>query len=145
VVAAALRVGDVDVDVRLRDVVEADLEFFPAHQHDPEAVRRPGFTLRPREAFPRNWKADILGDDTVLVRSVTVDGDVAGNLVAWWDGDRRFLGYRRGRTSWGRGSEAGPSPPSVVVVRLSEHPVRPPPGLGDRPSSREGSRTPPPA
>ncbi|MFH9587547.1 GNAT family N-acetyltransferase [Streptomyces luteogriseus] len=95
--------SDDDVDVRLRDVVEADLEFFLAYEHDPEAVRRSRFTPRPREAFLRHWRTKVLGDDTVLVQTVTVDGDVAGSIVAWWDGDRRFLGYWLGRPYWGRG------------------------------------------
>ncbi|MEU9627927.1 GNAT family N-acetyltransferase [Streptomyces luteogriseus] len=95
--------SDDDVDVRLRDVVEADLEFFLAYEHDPEAVRRSRFAPRPREAFLRHWKTEVLGDDTVFVQAVTVDGDVAGSIVAWWDGDRRFLGYWLGRPYWGRG------------------------------------------
>jgi RimJ/RimL family protein N-acetyltransferase len=92
-----------DVDVRLRDVVEADLEFLLAYEHDPEAVRRSRFTPRPRDAFLRHWKTKVLGDDTVFVQAVTVDGEVAGSVVAWWDGDRRFLGYWLGRPYWGRG------------------------------------------
>ncbi|WP_248504307.1 GNAT family N-acetyltransferase [Streptomyces sp. D2-8] len=92
-----------DVDVRLRDVVEADLEDLLAYEHDPEAVRRSRFTPRPRDAFLRHWKTKVLGDDTVFVQAVTVDGEVAGSVVAWWDGDRRFLGYWLGRPYWGRG------------------------------------------
>ncbi|MFI8170579.1 GNAT family N-acetyltransferase [Streptomyces sp. NPDC085931] len=96
--------SDDDLDVRLRDVVEADLESFLAYEHDPEAVRRSRFTPRPREAFLRHWKTNVLGDPANLVRTVTVDGgDVAGNIVAWWDGDRRFLGYWLGRPYWGSG------------------------------------------
>ncbi|MBC9723682.1 GNAT family N-acetyltransferase [Streptomyces sp. TRM68367] len=90
------------VDVQLRDVV-ADLEAFLAYEHDPEAVRRSRFTPRPREAFIRHWKTKTLADESVLVRTVTVDGEVAGNVVSWWDGERRFLGYWLGRAYWGRG------------------------------------------
>ncbi|MER6715336.1 GNAT family protein [Streptomyces sp. NPDC000877] len=95
--------SDDDVDVRLRDVVEADLEFFLEYEHEPEAVRRSRFPPRPREAFLRHWKANVLGDDTCFVQTVTADGAVAGNIVAWWDGDRRFIGYWLGRPYWGRG------------------------------------------
>ncbi|MGR4848378.1 GNAT family N-acetyltransferase [Streptomyces sp. LARHCF252] len=94
---------DDDVDVRLRAVVEADLEVFLAYEHDPEAVRRSRFTPRPRDAFMRHWRDKVLGDDTVFVQTVTVDGEVAGNFVSWWDGDRRFTGYWLGRPYWGRG------------------------------------------
>jgi RimJ/RimL family protein N-acetyltransferase len=92
-----------DDDVRLRDVVEADLDRFLAYEHDPEAARRSRFTPRPREAFMTHWRARVLGDDTVLVRTVTVDGEPAGNLVSWWEGERRFIGYWLGRPYWGRG------------------------------------------
>ncbi|MFF3657418.1 GNAT family N-acetyltransferase [Streptomyces olivochromogenes] len=92
-----------DDDVRLRDVVEADLDLFLAYEHDPEAARRSRFTPRPRDAFMSHWRTRILGDDTVLVQTVTVDGVPAGNLVAWWEGERRFIGYWFGRPYWGRG------------------------------------------
>ncbi|MEV1167186.1 GNAT family N-acetyltransferase [Nonomuraea sp. NPDC049784] len=90
-------------DVRLRDVVEADLEVFLRQEHDPEAVRRSKFRPRPREAFLHHWTTRILGDPTVFVQAVTVDGDLAGNIVAWWEADRRFIGYWFGREFWGRG------------------------------------------
>lgn len=92
-----------DDDVRLRDVVEADLDLFLAYEHDPEAARRSRFTPRPRDAFMSHWRTRILGDDNVLVQTVTVDGVPAGNLVAWWEGERRFIGYWFGRPYWGRG------------------------------------------
>ncbi|MFB4279267.1 MULTISPECIES: GNAT family N-acetyltransferase [unclassified Nonomuraea] len=90
-------------DVRLRDVVEADLEVFLEQEHDPEAVRRSRFAPREREAFLRHWKTRVLGDPTVFVQAVVVDGALAGNLVAWWEEDRRFIGYWFGRAFWGRG------------------------------------------
>ncbi|MFE2714279.1 GNAT family N-acetyltransferase [Streptomyces mirabilis] len=92
-----------DDDVRLRDVVEADLDLFLAYEHDPEAARRSRFTPRPRDAFMSHWRTRILGDDTVLVQTVTVNGVPAGNLVAWWEGERRFIGYWFGRPYWDRG------------------------------------------
>ncbi|MFJ1603379.1 GNAT family N-acetyltransferase [Streptomyces sp. NPDC088253] len=92
-----------DDDVRLRDVVEADLAMFLAYEHDPEAARRSRFTPRPRDAFMSHWRTRILGDDTVLVRTVTVGGEPAGNLVSWWEDERRFVGYWFGRPYWGRG------------------------------------------
>ncbi|WP_240777025.1 GNAT family N-acetyltransferase [Nonomuraea basaltis] len=92
-----------DDDVRLRDVVEADLEVFLAQEHDPEAVRRSRFPARPRERFLNHWRTKILDDPTVFVRAITVNGEPAGNLVAWWEGERRFIGYWMGREFWGRG------------------------------------------
>ena len=89
--------------VRLRDVGEADLEVFLAQEHDPEAVRRSNFPPRERDTFIRHWRTKVLGDPTIFVQAVTVDGELAGNLVAWWEGDRRFIGYWLGRQYWGRG------------------------------------------
>lgn len=90
-------------DVRLRDVVEADLEVFLGQENDPEAVRRSRFAPREREVFMRHWKARILDDPTVFVQAVVVDGELAGNLVAWWEKDQRFIGYWFGQAFWGRG------------------------------------------
>ncbi|MFG2354018.1 GNAT family N-acetyltransferase [Streptomyces sp. NPDC048521] len=90
-------------EVRLRAVVEADLEFFVAYEHDPEAVRRSRFTPRPRDVFLRHWRERVLGDPDCLVRTVTFDGEVAGSVVSWTEGQRRFVGYWLGRPYWGRG------------------------------------------
>ncbi|MEW2394576.1 GNAT family N-acetyltransferase [Streptomyces sp. NPDC046862] len=90
--------------VRLRDVEKSDLELFHIYEQDQEAVRRSRFTPREREAFMNHWVTNILGDDTVLKQTVTVDDANAGGLVAWWEDDgRRFLGYWLGRRYWGRG------------------------------------------
>jgi RimJ/RimL family protein N-acetyltransferase len=95
--------SDGSVDVRLRDVLDADLEAFLAYEHDPEAVRRSRFAPRPRERFMTHWRTRVLADESCLVRTVLAGDDVAGNIVSWWDGDRRFLGYWLGRPYWGRG------------------------------------------
>lgn len=92
-----------DEDVRLRDVTEADLETLYEQQLDAEAVRRARFPSREREAFMTHWVTKILGDSTVFVQMVTVDGAPAGSIVAWWEGERRYLGYWFGRPYWGRG------------------------------------------
>ncbi|MFF4351638.1 GNAT family N-acetyltransferase [Streptomyces sp. NPDC001530] len=92
-----------DEDVRLRDVDEADLELFYEQQLDEEAVRRSRFPSREREAFMTHWGTKILGDSTGFVQTVTVDGAPAGSIVAWWEGQRRFIGYWFGRPYWGRG------------------------------------------
>jgi RimJ/RimL family protein N-acetyltransferase len=90
-------------DVRLRDVEEPDLEVLFQQQLDPEAARVANFPSRDRERFMTHWTTKVLGEPTVLVQTVTVDGEVAGSIVAWWDQDRRFVGYWLGRAYWGRG------------------------------------------
>jgi RimJ/RimL family protein N-acetyltransferase len=91
-------------DVRLRGVTDDDLYVFLAYEHDPEAVRRSRFTPRPRDAFLTHWRTRVLGDPDCLVRTVTVGGQVAGNVVSWTgDDQRRFVGYWLGRPYWGGG------------------------------------------
>ncbi|MGH2815137.1 MAG: GNAT family N-acetyltransferase, partial [Actinomycetota bacterium] len=60
-------------------------------------VRRSRFPPRDREAFMTHWATRVLGDPTVLVQTVTVDGAPAGSIVAWWDQGRRYIGYWLGR------------------------------------------------
>ncbi|MER6530997.1 GNAT family protein [Streptomyces sp. NPDC001508] len=89
--------------VGLREVADADLETFLAYEHDPEAVRRSRFPPRERDAFLTHWRTRVLADPDNLVRTVTVGGEVAGNIVSWPQDDRRFIGYWLGRAYWGRG------------------------------------------
>lgn len=107
-------------DVRLRGVTEDDLEIFLAFEHDPEAVRRSRFTPRPRDAFLTHWRTRILPDPDCLVRTVTVDGEVAGNVVSWTQGGRRFVGYWLGRPYWRRGIGS-----RALGLFLTQEPVRP--------------------
>ncbi|MFG1617738.1 GNAT family N-acetyltransferase [Nonomuraea wenchangensis] len=107
-------------DVLLRDVVEEDLEVFLEQEHDPEAVRRSRFPARPRERFLTHWRTRVLGDPANRVRAIEADGRLAGNLVAWWEEDRRFIGYWMGREFWGRGIGT-----RALGLFLAEEPVRP--------------------
>jgi RimJ/RimL family protein N-acetyltransferase len=120
--------------VCLRDVVEADLEVFLAQEHDPEAVRRSNFPPRERGAFMRHWTTKVLGDPSVLVQAVTVDGELAGNLVAWWDEERRFIGYWLGRQYWGRG--VGSQALALFLGRETTRPLYADPFAGNTGSVR---------
>jgi hypothetical protein len=75
-------------DVLLRDVDDADLEVFYEQQREEEAVRRAQFPARDRDRFLTHWRTKVLGNPTGHVQTVTVDGEVAGNIVAWWQDDR---------------------------------------------------------
>ena len=107
-------------DVRLRDVEKPDLEVLFEQQLDPEAARVANFPSRDRERFMTHWTTRVLGDPTVFVQTVTVDGEVAGSVVAWWDRDRRFVGYWLGRPFWGRGVGT-----RALRLFLRREPVRP--------------------
>lgn len=92
-------------DLRLRDVHADDLPMFFEYQLDPEANHMAAFTAKDptdRAAFDAHW-AKILADDSVIKRTIVVDGRVAGNLACFeWEGDRS-VGYWLGRDFWGRG------------------------------------------
>ncbi len=89
-------------DVRLRDVADGDLPVFFEHQLDAEAVRMAAFPARDRDAFMAHWRT-ILGDATVIAKTVAVDGDVAGNVVSFDQSGKRLVGYWIGREYWGHG------------------------------------------
>jgi RimJ/RimL family protein N-acetyltransferase len=89
--------------VQLRDVEESDLEQFFAYEQDAEATRRSQFPPRERERFMAHWRSNVLGNSSGFVQTITADGEVAGHVVAWWEGDRRFVGYWLGRRYWRRG------------------------------------------
>ncbi|MFI5845516.1 GNAT family N-acetyltransferase [Catenuloplanes sp. NPDC051500] len=107
-------------EVSLRDVTEADLETFYEQQLDPEAADLANFPSRDRETFMNHWTTRVLGDPANLLRAVSVDGATAGNIVAWWEEDRRFIGYWFGRAWWGRGIGT-----AALALFLAEERTRP--------------------
>lgn len=109
-----------DERVRLRAVRTADLAVFFAQEQDEEAARLANFAPREREAFMSHWSDRVLGDATGRARAVTVSGELAGNVLAWWDGQHRYLGYWLGREFWGRGVGT-----AAVRLFLNEEQVRP--------------------
>ncbi len=60
------------------------------------------FPIRDRETFMAHW-ARILGDDSIIKRTILVDGRVAGNIGCFEQGGEREVGYWLGREYWGRG------------------------------------------
>ena len=60
------------------------------------------FPPRERDAFMTHW-GSILRDASVSVRTIELDGDVAGNVVLFGFEGRREVGYWIGREFWGRG------------------------------------------
>jgi len=92
-------------DVVLRDVERADLDTFFINQADPEANRMAAFTAQnpnDREAFLAHW-ARLLVDESVTVKTVVVDGRVAGNVLMFSHAGQPEVGYWLGREFWGQG------------------------------------------
>ena len=91
-----------DERVQLRPVVEDDLPLFFAHQEDEQAATMAGVSSRPRDRFMAHWHKILAAPENVT-RTVTVDGEVAGNIVSFpMDGERK-VGYWIDRRWWGKG------------------------------------------
>jgi RimJ/RimL family protein N-acetyltransferase len=95
--------ADDGVDVVLREVHPDDLPSLFVHQLDPEATRMAAFPSRDREAFMAHWRANILSNDGVMSRTILVDGEVAGHVVAFELDSELEVGYWVAREHWGKG------------------------------------------
>ena len=89
-------------DVLLRNVREGDLPVFFDQQLDKEASRMAAFEARDRDAFAAHW-TKILGDETIIKKTILFDGHVAGNIVSFEQFGEREVGYWIGREYWGKG------------------------------------------
>ena len=89
--------------IELRDVIETDLPIFYRQQLDPEATQMAAFPARGEDAFMSHWKYKVLGNDTVLVKTILFNGEVAGNIVCFEQLGDREVGYWLGKDYWGKG------------------------------------------
>ena len=93
------------MDLSLRPVVDADLPLFFAFNRQPAGVRMAAFTPPDpddREAFDAHW-ARIRARETVLLRTVEVDGVVVGSVLSWESDDGPEISYWVDESHWGRG------------------------------------------
>ena len=91
--------------VRLREVIDADLPIFYAHQQDKEAVYMAAFTHKDpsdRTAFDAHW-AKIRASDSTMNRTIEVDGQVVGHIASFEMFGDREVTYWIVREFWGRG------------------------------------------
>ena len=89
-------------NVLLRDVTESDLLIFFEQQLDPDATQMAAFPARDRDAFTAHW-TKILGDETVTIKTILLDGRVAGNIVSFEQFGKPQVGYWLGKNYWGKG------------------------------------------
>jgi RimJ/RimL family protein N-acetyltransferase len=92
------------VTVRLRPVVESDLEAFYEQQADPESVEMARVPPRDRDSHFPHWQA-ALANESTFVRTIEVGGACVGHVVAFLrDGVGDIeVGYWIARSQWGRG------------------------------------------
>jgi RimJ/RimL family protein N-acetyltransferase len=89
-------------NLALREVAESDLPIFFEHQRDPDANHMAAFPARDWDAFMAHW-TKILGDDTVIKKTILFDGQVAGNIVRFEQSGEPQVGYWIGKEHWGKG------------------------------------------
>ena len=86
----------------LRDVTESDLLILFEQQLDPEATAMAAFPSRDKESFMRHW-ANILANESVIVKTIEYEGRVAGSIVSWEMDGEWEVGYWLGKEFWGKG------------------------------------------
>jgi RimJ/RimL family protein N-acetyltransferase len=89
-------------NVLLRDVAEDDLPIFFEHQLDAQATEIAAFPSRDKDSFMAHW-AKIMTEDSVILKTILFDGQVAGNMMSWVQSGERKVGYWLGKEFWGKG------------------------------------------
>ena len=89
----------------LRLVAESDIPVFFAHQLDPISSWQVAFIHKDptdRDAFNAHT-AEALNDETVIMRTIVVDDEVAGYLTKYDIDGKPQIGFVLGREFWGKG------------------------------------------
>jgi RimJ/RimL family protein N-acetyltransferase len=96
---------ETDILVTLREVDEADLDFFFEMEQDPEAVWMAAFTAEnpaDEEVFRSKW-AGILNNEAIVSRTILYGDQVAGHVDKFEMFSEPAVSYWIGRQFWGRG------------------------------------------
>lgn len=88
--------------ITLRPVVDSDLPIFFEQQNDPVANELAASAARNRDTFFWHWER-IRVADSVLIRTVLYDNQVAGHILSFDMNGKREVGYWLGRNFWGKG------------------------------------------
>jgi RimJ/RimL family protein N-acetyltransferase len=91
--------------MKIREVESSDLEAFYEHQLDPEAIRMAAFVGKDRKdkaVFNGHWKK-ILNSSQNINRTIVAEGQVAGYIACYPDGEHMEVTYWLGREFWGKG------------------------------------------
>jgi RimJ/RimL family protein N-acetyltransferase len=92
-------------DITLREVVADDLPIFYKHQQDASAIWMAAFTAKdPSDsaAFSAHWTR-ILADDSTIVKTILVAGEVTGHIAKFEQFGEPEVTYWLGREHWGKG------------------------------------------
>ena len=89
----------------MREIELSDLEAFYEHQLDPEAIRMAAFVCedpKDKVAFNAHWDK-ILSSSQITKRTIVADGQIAGHISCYPQGENLEVTYWLGREFWGRG------------------------------------------
>lgn len=92
-------------ELLLRDVVNDDLPIFFEQQLNKDANYMAAFTAKDptnQEAFTAHWHR-ILADKTVIIKTIILDGQVAGSVLSYEDEGKPEVSYWLGKEYWGKG------------------------------------------
>jgi RimJ/RimL family protein N-acetyltransferase len=109
-------------EVRLRPVRDDDLPAFFVHEQDPQANWMAAFGPEDpadRDAFDAHW-ARIRADECIVPRTVIVDGEVVGRVIAFPVAGQTEVSYWIDPARWGRGHAT-----AALAALLHELPQRP--------------------
>lgn len=91
--------------VTLREIRDTDLEVFYTHQLEKEAVHMAAFTKEDpsdRQQFDDHWQK-IRGDENIILRTILVNGEVAGHIAQFEMFGEPEVSYWIGQDFWGKG------------------------------------------
>jgi RimJ/RimL family protein N-acetyltransferase len=92
-------------ELLLRDSVNEDLLIFFEQQLNKESNYMAAFTAKDptnQEAFTTHWHR-ILADETVILKTIIFDGQVAGSVSSYEDEGKPEVTYWLGKEFWGKG------------------------------------------
>jgi RimJ/RimL family protein N-acetyltransferase len=107
----------------LRETADDDLPSFFEHQTDPAACHMAAFTWKhplDRATFDAQW-AEIRASDRVTMRTILLDGAVAGHIAVFGPPEEREVTYWIDRRHWGKGIATRAL--SALIRALPERPL----------------------
>jgi RimJ/RimL family protein N-acetyltransferase len=110
--------------IELRPVEPADLDEFFEYQQDPDANHMAAFAAKnpsDRGVFNLHWQS-LLDDETITVRTVTVDGEVVGSVLAYPNEGYPELSYWTAKSQWGKGVTTAAV--EAFLKEFTERPIR---------------------
>ncbi|MGD2027131.1 MAG: GNAT family N-acetyltransferase [Anaerolineales bacterium] len=108
--------------ILLRAVQPENLDIFFENQRDPDASWMAAFTSKDpddRAAFDAHWKK-IMADETVLIRTILYEGQVADSVLKYEMDGEAEVSYWIGKAFWGKGIAT-----AALKSFLTELPTRP--------------------